>query len=930
VERSLRVKGVLALVGREAERAEIDLLVERARDGMSGVLVVRGEPGIGKTCLLDAVAASAADFDVVRLVGIESEMRLGFAALHQLLTPYLEDTDSLPPPQARALKAAFGMSADVAPDPFLVGLAALTLLTAAATRRPLLLVVDDTQWLDQESADALGFVARRLYADRMCVLVAMRDSAEHRHLFDGLSSLTLAPLSEGDAVELLDAAVAGPLADHVRARLLADARGNPLALVELGRELSLDQLAGSAQLPAPLAVDQRLERHFLRQVGELPPATQRLLLVAAAEPTGDVNAVWQAGRELDFDEGALVPAQAAGLLERGPDLAFRHPLIRSAVYQGADPADRCRAHEVLAAASDPEMHPDRRAWHRAAAAQVPDEDVAVELEQAAQRAGSRGSCAASAALLARAAQLTPDRGTRSERLLRAAAADLTAGSAVRARANLALARPDLHDPVLVAQARQLEATIAYVDSVPGSTTRTAVPGHVGEIVSIMVESARALEPRDLRLARGALLDTIPMAIYFGHSSAVSAAEVATIVCSWKLPPGTELTAADRLVDAIADLFAHGYRSAAPLLRDALDAAKSDPEMNGVLRHMSRACWLAFALSDYDALALLASTCATSSREQGAYQVLPEVLDYLAQGEIHVGSLNVAEELYNEVVDMHVVLRREGAPAQAGQLIVSAWRGRESEVRRESAALAARAGELGLVVRLIDYALIVLELGLGNYQAASALSRPDWNEDLSWGALRAADTVEANVRSADLVAARVALEYLAERAAGNESALDLGLLARAQAFIAEGAEAEERFGESIARLEKCGARLHLARSQLVYGEWLRRQKRRRDARVQLEAARETFDAMGVHGFAERARIELLATGAQARKRVDETRDDLTPQESQIARLAVGGSTNPEIAARLFISANTVDYHLRKVYRKLDIKSRHELAGVLPGA
>ena len=438
------------IVGRTSEYDEIARRVESARDGMSGVLVVRGEAGIGKTYLLDAVAASAEDFDVLRLVGIESEMRLGFAALHQLMTPFLKGIDSLPTPQARALKAAFGMSDDVVPDQFLVGLAALTLVTSAATRRQLLIIVDDTQWLDQDSADALGFLARRLYADRVCLLVAMRDTAENRHQFDGLPTLTLAPLSEAASIELLDAAVQGSLADHVRARLLADARGNPLALVEFGRELSPDQVAGVARLSEPFAVDRGLEAHFQRQIDNLPPPTQRLLLAAAAEPTGDVRSLWRAGLELDFDESAIVPAQAAGLLEAGPLVAFRHPLIRSAVYQGANPADRHRAHAALAVASDPERDPDRRAWHRAAAAQFPDEDIAADLERAAQRAGSRGSCAASAALLARAAQLTPDRDQRAIRFLSAAAADLTAGGSISARANLALALPDLHDPVLVA------------------------------------------------------------------------------------------------------------------------------------------------------------------------------------------------------------------------------------------------------------------------------------------------------------------------------------------------------------------------------------------------------------------------------------------------------------------------------------------------
>ncbi len=569
-----------ALVGREVEQAEIGRLVEAARDGLSGVVVVRGDAGIGKTCLLDAVATTAADFDIVRLVGIESEMRLGFAALHQLLTPFLDGMDALPSPQARALEAAFGISDGVAPEQFLVGLAALTLVTtAAATRRPLLIVVDDTQWLDQESADALGFVARRLYADRICMLVAMRDSIDDRRPFDGLSSLHLAPLSDAASATVLDEAVPAPLADHVRARLLAEAHGNPLALVEFGRELSPDQLAGAGPLPEPLAVGRRLERHFLRQVGALPEPTQRLLLAAAAEPTGDASSIWRAGRELDFGERDLGAAQAAGLLELGPTIAFRHPLIRSAVYQGASPADRCTTHEALAAASDGDSDPDRRAWHRAAAAQSPDAEVAAELDRAADRAGSRGSRAASAGLLTRAADLTPDTGERASRLLRAAAADLTAGNSVRAQANLARARPDLHDPLLLARARQLEATIAFMESRSGASEQRAV----GRIASMMLDAARAFEPLDIRRARDAGFDAIQIAILFGDASEASAVEVARVAQTFKLPEGTAPTAADLVIDAIIELIAEDYSSAGPLLREALAAVQSEPEVRRVPR-----------------------------------------------------------------------------------------------------------------------------------------------------------------------------------------------------------------------------------------------------------------------------------------------------------------------------------------------------------
>jgi DNA-binding CsgD family transcriptional regulator len=918
---------VISLVGRASEVDEIAQHVERARQGLSGVLVVRGDAGIGKTSLLDAVASSASGFEVIRLVGIESEMRLGYAALHQLLTPFLDGVDSLPAPQARALNAAFGISDDAAPDAFLVGLAALTLVTTAATRRPLLVIVDDTQWLDQESADALGFLARRLYADAVCLLVAMRTSGDDRRLFDGVPALTLAPLAGEASAELLHAAVSAPPADQVRARILAEAHGNPLALVELGRALSPDQLTGAEQLPEPLAVDRRLEGHFLRQVRDLPSPTQRLLLVAAAEPTRDAASIWRAGRTLEFDQAAVVAARNAGLLDPGPQLEFRHPLIRSAVYQGADPTDRSEAHEALAEAADADGDVDRRAWHRGAATIAPDDEIADELDLAAQRAMGRGGCAASAALLRRSAELTVDRDRRAIRLLGAAAADLTAGSSARARANLELALPDLRDPLLVARAQQLEVGIGYIDAFPGAQLRTDAPWRGGQLVTMMLDAARALAPLDVHLARAAALETIPMAIYFGDRSTVPVDEVARVAQSFVLPPEEAPTTADLILDALASVLADGYEVATPLLRTALAAALADPDVATAPGLLAKACFVAFALSDDEGLGALADASAATSREQGAFQVLPEAIVYQSLRALRLGALNVADDLITEEIEMHVVLRRQSGNGMGHRLIVAAWRGLEDDVRAGAASLSVEAAELGLVLEYVHHAMVVLELGLGSYQAATAHTRKTWHDDLAFGALRAADTIEAHVRSGHADAAEPAAAYLAERATATERHLDLGLLARSRALLAADGDAEAHFRQSLTELDASGARLHLARTQLVYGEWLRRQKRRRDARDQLQAALDAFDTIGARAFADRARVELEATGASARKRVDETRHDLTPQESQIARLAAGGSTNPEIAERLFISANTVDYHLRKVYRKLEITSRHEIRTVL---
>ncbi len=905
------------LVGREHEQAEIAQLLASVRSGLSAALVLRGEAGVGKTALIDDAVAGAADLEIVRLVGIESEMQLGFAGLHQLIIPFLDDIEALPAPQMRALKAAFALSDDSAPELFLVGLATLTLLSQAATRRALLIVVDDAQWWDQESADVLGFVARRLYADRVGLLVAVRHPSDRQVPLDELPSITIPPLSERASVDLLESTAAQPVESNVRDRILADARGNPLALIELTSALSSDQLTGVVMLPEPLAVGAQLEARFLRQVRELPADTQRFLLVAAAEPTGDPALVWRAGRDLDFDERAILAAEAEHLISPGPPLRFRHSLIRSAIYHGASAANRREAHSALAAATNIGNDPDRRAWHRAAAAHAPDEDVAAELEQAASRARSHGGYAATAALLTRAAQLTPDPGRRALRYFAAAESDFTAGSSPRAHVNLQHALPDL-DGSSLAQARRLEALIFFIDM-----DRADTLGRAKRVVPMLLDAAVALGPLDIHSARETLLDAIQMAVYFGSASSATVEEVAHTAQSLTLPIDAEPTSADLVLDALAALYAGGYDNAVPILQRALAAIRSDPAAREFPRRLALGCWPGFALSDDEAVRSVANECVALCRSRGAFQVLPEPLNYLGQWALRTGSLAAADEYFTEADAMRSLLDRTG-PATAELLIVSAWRGREADVRAAAAERAAIARELGLglVVDHAEYAVALLELGLGNYRAA-AECRPNFAPDLALGAFRAVDAIEAHVRGGDHETAVAALEGLSSRAVANGSSIDLGLAARGRALLSDDDDAEDHYLDALAQLEASGARLHLARAQLLYGEWLRRQNRRRDARVQLAAALETFESAGANAFADRTRVELLASGVNARKRVDETRRDLTPQEEQIARLAAGGATNPEIAARLYISANTVEYHLRKVYRKLDIKSRREL-------
>jgi DNA-binding CsgD family transcriptional regulator len=916
------------LVGRDEEQAAIAQLLTSARNGISGVLLMRGDIGIGKTALLEAATASREDLAVVHVVGIESEMELGFAGLHQLLHRFIDEIDTLPEPQARALRAAFGLGEDSAPDRFLVGLAALTLLSRAAARSGLLMTIDDAQWLDSESATALGFVARRLYADGIAMLVAVREPPPLRFAFDGLPTVTLSVLRDDTALELLAASVTPAIAPQVRTRILAEAGGNPLALIELGRGLSPEAAAGTEILLQPLAVGERLEAQFVDQVRALPTETQRLLLVAAADPTGDPALVWHVAHRLDLDESAMGHAEAQNLVRLGAQIRFRHSLIRSAIYQSASDTDRRQAHAALASAAEARADPDLQAWHRAAAAHAPDEDVAREVEEAANRVLGRGSCSAAAALFARAAQLTADSTRQAIRFLRAAATDLTAGRPARAHAHLMLAMPALDDAALVAQARRLDAAALFMSAVFDYGDESPASDHTAETTAIMLDAAAALHAFDARAARDALFDALMMAVYFGRSATTGTRDVSRAVRSLPLAADSPPTSIDQVLDALAELYLHGYDSAAPLLRQALSAIRADPGVRDLQREMASGCHVAFALSDDDSVETLAGEWVALLRDRGALGLLPEGLYYLGLRELRVGSLAGADVYFSEDAETEALVSRKGT-GRFGRLIVAAWRGDEAEVRAAAASMAQEAEAFGRGWNLtqIEYAMGVLELGLGNYQAACELTVDDAFEEFALGAFRAADVVEAHSRGGDRALAQGPLESLAQRAPATGSAIDRGLLARSRALLAVDDEAESHFHEAIAHFESSGGPLHLARTQLLYGEWLRRQKRRRDARDQLAVALAIFESMGAGGFAQRARVELLATGANARRRVDETRDDLTPQELQIARLAAGGATNPEIATQLFISASTVDYHLRKVYRKLDIRSRRELFGAI---
>jgi DNA-binding CsgD family transcriptional regulator len=904
------------LLGRGEERDRADRVLAAARQGLSGVLVVRGEPGIGKTALLDYAAGAAAGLQIARTGAVESEMELAFAGLHQLLVPFLGAVGTLPPPQRDALSSAFGLRYRGPPDRFLIALATLTLLAHTARERGLLCTVDDAQWLDRESAAVLAFVARRLHADSIAILFAVRDPGELPGGLDGLPGIELTGLPAPEARQLLSAEVPG-LDDQVRERIVAETRGNPLALIEAGRELTPAQLAGEAPLPELLPVGRKLEDRFLRQARRLPAGTQTLLLAAAADPTGDPALLWRAGRDLGFGPDAAAPAQAADLV--GTVIRFRHPLIRSAIYYSAAPIERRRIHKALAAATDPGRDPDRRAWHLSEAAAEPDEGVAAELERAAVRATIRGGWAASAAFLTRAAALTPDPGTQARRLLAAASAETTAGAPGKAQVLLDRSAGHPGDPLQDGLAKRAQGAIYHALNQPA------------EAAAALVAAAADLGPADVRLARAALLDALTAAAVSGPLSPGGAAgrTIAAAARALPLAAGQAPGIGDLLLDADATLILDGHRAAAPLMRRAITALNGDrSESAEMLGWLEAGCRAAGALGDDAALRALAGRLEGQARRQGALTALATALVYSGTSEVFAGSFDEAQARFTERQAIEAAREHD---CRVGNLILKAWRGGDRETRAEAAAVAesARTKGEGWKLTWVEYALCVLELSLGHYQEAVASAPGAFEENLLVSAFALPDFIEAAIRSGADAAAREALTRIADRAPAGGSPMALGLLARSRALLAGDQDAEALYQEAIDHLASCQSSIQVARTELLYGEWLRRCKRRSDARRHLRAAYTRFGELGAAGFAERARLELAATGETARKRSPETRNDLTAQEAQIAALASRGATNPEIASKLFISPSTVDYHLRKVFRKLDVTSRRQLAGVSPG-
>jgi len=903
------------LLGRASECEALDELLGVVRSGQSRVLVLRGEPGVGKTALLEYAVDAARAFRVARAFGVEAEMELPFATLQILCAPMLDRLDRLPAPQRAAIGTAFGVSSGAPPEQLLVGLAALSLLADASRERPLLCVIEDAQWLDRASAQALSFVARRLLADPVAVLFATREPSQE---LAGLPELSLQGLDDDAARALLASVIGEPLDERVRDRIVTETRGNPLALLELPRGRTPAELALGFGMPDTVPLSGRIEDHYRQRIDELPEETQRLLLIAALAPLGEPARVRRAGQLLAVGAGAAQPAVMAGLLE--VNLQFHHPLVRSAVYRAATAEQRRCVHLALAEVTDAEADPDHRAWHRAQAATGPDEDVAAELERSAGRAQRRGGRAAAAALLERSAELTPEPQRRALRLLLAAHAQLMAGATERAQALLDQSLPNLDDVPLRAQAMRMQGIIRFRD------------GRGGETPSLLFQAGMGLKDTEPRLAREVLMEAFESAMWAGRlTSGTTTLAVAEAAREMPAPDGDEdlgsllLTAYTlRLTDSYASAV-EGWRRAIAAYVDELRGA---PELkwDGLV-------WNATGeMLDFEAHYATAREWVRVARVQGALATLPGSLSALAWCEVLAGRFEAAEAL---VAEAEEIARATGAPATPGaseilKLGILCWRGDEHKVTPVADSVAAEAvtrGQ-GLGVSIVEYLLTILELGLGRYEDARVHAQRVFEEDVLWFATSAlADTVEAMARSGDENGAQAALDRLRERAYASRTPWALGLLARADALLGSDNTAEALYRESLDHLGHAGLATELARTHLLYGEWLRRLRRRRDARVHLRAAHQLFEAMGAAAFAHRARVELLATGEHARVRAAATRDQLTPQEQQIALLAAEGESNAQIAAQLFISPHTVAYHLHKVFGKLDVGSRNQLSRAL---
>jgi DNA-binding CsgD family transcriptional regulator len=904
-----------SLTGRSSECALLEDLLSAIRRGECRSLVLRGEAGIGKTALLDYLVESASDVSVARAVGVESEMELAYASLHQLCGPMLNRTVTLPAPQRQALEIVFGVSGGAAPDRFLVGLAVLGLLSETAQERPLLCAVDDAQWLDRASARTLAFVGRRLLAEPVGLVLAAREPGEELQHF---SEMHVEGLREEDARVLLDSAVRFRVDERVRDEIIAETRGNPLALLELPRGLSATQLASGFGLLGAQSLSGRIEESFVRRLNAVSDSARRLLLLAAAEPTGDPLLLWRAAEELEIEPAAADDLQGAGLLAIGQRVTFRHPLVRSAVYGSAPRRERRAVHLALAEATDRDVDPDRRAWHLAAAAPGPDEQVALELERSAGRAQARGGLAAAAAFLQRAVALTGDRGRRVDRALAAAEANLQAGEFDVARSLVSTAETGALDEDQRARVELLRGRIALFSTL-GS-----------DALPLLLTAAHHLERVDARLARDTYLDAWGAALLAGRlTTRGGLVEVSRAARSAPRPDGPPLPS-DLLLDSLAILITDGGEAAAPLLEEATRTLAEDRSATEASRRWG---WLTVAptsaLWDEKSAYTILERQLNAVREAGALARLPLDLSTYDLLAVRCGDFASAEAAIAEADALSNAT--SGAIVSASAMRLAAFRGRdEAWAMIESVRQEASVAGQGIIIELTEWLLALLYNGVGRYrEAASAASvaAEDHPGEVLVGAWTAMELLEAATRSTNPDVARVALERIVSATAFSHTDSAQGILARSRALVSEGATAELLYQEAIERLGRSLLRPELARAHLLFGEWLRREGRVVDAREQLRTAYDQLSSIGMEAFAERARGELLATGEKVRKRTAATRDELTAQERQIAQLASTGLSNPEIGTRLFLSPRTVEYHLSKVFPKLGVNSRKQLGRAL---
>jgi DNA-binding CsgD family transcriptional regulator len=904
------------LLDRSSERDSIDQLLELVRRGFSGVLVLRGGHGVGKTTMASYAVDAASGFLVSAFTAVETEITLQYGGVHELLIPFLPLIGDLPAPQRQALRVAFGMEAGPQPDRFLVGLACLTLLARAAADEPVLCAVDDAEWMDPESALVLGFVARRLYADRVAMILTVNDENDPT-AFAQLPTLDVGGLPDDAAADLLRSIAGVPLEAAVIDRVVAGTDRNPLAIVEVGNDFTPEELAAWAYLPGPVPTGRKLQQRYLRRVHQLPKDAQEFVLLAAADISGDRSRVRQAASGAGIDPDTAEPeAEAAELIEAsGNVLRFRHPLIRSAVYHGASAAARRQAHHLLCPVSGRDRDADEQVWHRAAAAAAPDEQLAADLAAAAQRARDRGALSTAAALLRRSVALTPGQDARARREVALARAELETGRPSTAQ--------HVADDVLP---RLPEGTArGHAQVVVGEAL--LAQGHVVEAAEVLASAAAALAA-DPSASADALLTALSAAMWAGPAEISSVARLP--VPSPRTVPGVT----DLLLAGYQARFTQSYQAAANPLRAAMQALRADDlEPVPGLKWFKLGTVAAGSLWDDEALIDITNRWAQAARRLGALGELPVALNFRAFAHWLICGLDHAADQWDEMREIMAASQNPGLVGidsrSLGLLLVCD--GDTAEARaagqaqvRESTARGQRA-----VANIGRSIVTIADLRGGQYEAAVGSCLPVIRDDHPFTAeWMLPELIEAAVRSDQQQVARTAFATLADRTSAAGTPWALGIRARCQALLDEGSQAEAAYLEAISQLERSRAAVDLARAHLLYGEWLRRSRRRRDARTQLRAANDMFHAMGAGVFAAQAGAELRATGERARKRTPGTERNLTPQEARIAGLAAGGATNGEIAEQLFLSPSTVDYHLGKVFRKLGVRSRTELAHRLP--